>query len=123
MTDFSKLAGQTVDGFYYLTDYEDVAADDEGSYDGGKTWSAESRYVGVLVDDLKDTASTLHTREPFYRRPVATTQPTQPVAHCERCEELERVILAADKLVSASDDVGGIRSLMIASDEYTAARS
>ena len=112
MEDFSKLAGQTVDGFYYLMQDETIREGDKylSHYDG--QW-IHTGNAGIKPSDL-------HNGPYYYRRPVATTQ---PVAPCSRCEELEQVILVADKLVSASDDVGGIRSLMIASDEYTAARA
>jgi len=94
MNDFSKLAGQTVDGWYYLTQDDTIQGSDlylDGVWRRTMCPGDTPRFVNNGIPEE-------HINFARYRRRVAATQPSQPVAPCERCEELEEAIRRADDL-------------------------
>ena len=102
MTDFSKLAGQTVDGWYYLLKTDKIEPSDI-------YWCTDNVWrlttcVGMTPDAVNEGVHESSQNYARYRRPVTATQPTQPVAPCSRCEELEALVRLADAMAKSASD-------------------
>ena len=100
MNDFSKLAGQTVDGWYYLTQDDTIQGSDlylDGVWRRTMCPGDTPRFVNNGIPEE-------HINFARYRRRVAATQPSQPVAPCSRCEELEALVRLADSMAKSASD-------------------